>query len=476
MSENVENMAAQGDLESVHDGPLVAIVGRPNVGKSTLFNRLVGARQAIVEDRPGVTRDRLYGVGHWLGRNFLVVDTGGIDPSLDTGLPAHIQAQADIAMEEADLILFAVDAKQGLTSVDYDIAEHLRRSGKPVIVAANKADNPKTELAAAAMHELGVGRVVPVSAAHGRNTGELCDAVLEALPTATEEELEAIPPGTRLAFIGRPNAGKSTLINTLLNDARVIVDSVAGTTRDPIYLPFKHRGKDVVLTDTAGLRRRKQVARAMEKLAAIKSIRTIERTQVVVLVIDATQGVTDQDQRIARMSFERGKGVVVCLSKWDLVKGDAKRVHELSQQVEHGLGFLERPLVIKSSVVGEGRDEGKGKGYNLDKLLDAALKTARALSKRISTADLNEELAAAVEANSPPLYRQRPVKLMFATQAGSEPPLIVISANKGRCLTPAYEKYLIRRFRRRWDLRGIPVRLVVRGRGKGNQERRNSKA
>jgi GTP-binding protein len=459
---------------SVHDGPLVAIVGRPNVGKSTLFNRIVGARQAIVEDRPGVTRDRLYGVGHWLGRNFLIVDTGGIDPNLDTGLPAHIQAQADVAVDEADLILFAVDAKSGLTSVDHQIAERLRRSGKPVIVVANKADNPKSELAAVEMNELGVGLVVPVSAAHGRNTGELCDAILEALPEASDEPLEAIPPGTRLAFVGRPNAGKSTLINTILTEQRVIVDATAGTTRDPIYLPFKHRGQDVVLTDTAGLRRRKQVAKAMEKLAAIKSIRTIERTQVVILVIDATQGVTDQDQRLARMTFERGKGVVVALSKWDLVKGDAKRVHKIMEQVEFGLGFLEKPLVVKSSVVGEGRDAGKGKGFNLDKLLDAALKTARALSKRISTADLNEELAAAVDANSPPMYRQRAVKLMFATQAGSEPPLIVISANRGRCLAPAYEKYLIRRFRRRWDLRGIPVRIVVRGRGKGNQERRQS--
>lgn len=458
--------------ESVHDGPLVAIVGRPNVGKSTLFNRIVGARQAIVEDRPGVTRDRLYGVAHWLGRNFLIVDTGGIDPALDTGLPAHIQAQADIAIEEADLILFAVDTKEGPTSTDHDIAERLRRSGKPIIVVANKADNPAGEMAAAEMNELGVGEVVHVSAAHGRNTGELCDAIIAALPQANDEPLEAIPPGTRLAFVGRPNAGKSTLINSILTEARVIVDSVAGTTRDPIYLPFTHRGQQIVLTDTAGLRRRKQVARAMEKLAAIKSIRTIERTQVVVLVIDATQGVTDQDQRLARMTFQRGKGVVVALTKWDLIKGDAKRVNALMEQVEFGLGFLERPLVIKCSVVGEGRDEGQGKAFNLPELLDAALKTARALAKRISTSDLNEELAAAVDANSPPMYRQGPVKLMFATQAATDPPLIVISANKGRCLQPAYEKYLIRRFRRRWDLRGIPVRIVVRGRGKGNQERR----
>ncbi len=454
------------------DGPLVAIVGRPNVGKSTLFNRLVGARMAIVEDKPGVTRDRLYGVAHWTGRNFLVVDTGGIDPALDTGLPAHIRAQARVAIEEADLILFVVDAKTGPTPVDADIAEVLRKTDTPVLVVANKADNPKTEMAAAATHELALGPVVAVSAAHGRNSGELCDKILEMLPGATEGALEVIPPGTRLAFLGRPNAGKSTLINALMREQRVIVDDVPGTTRDPIYLPFRYKKRDLVLTDTAGLRRRKQVARAMEKLAAIKSIRTMERTQVVVLVIDASQGITDQDQRIARMAFERGKGVVVVLHKWDLIRGDAKKTHALMERVEDALGFLAKPWVVKSSVTGEGRDEGRGQAYNLEQILDAALRTSGALQRRISTADLNEELAAAVAGHNPPLFRQKPVRLYFATQAETEPPLIVISANHGRCLQPAYERYLLGRFRRRWELRGVPVRLVVRGRGRGNQERK----
>ena len=470
MSENDAGISTRASTSP--DGPLVAIVGRPNVGKSTLFNRLVGARQAIVEDKPGVTRDRLYGVGEWEGRHFLLVDTGGIDPALEEGLPGHIRLQADVAIEEADLILFVVDAKVGATAVDHDIAERLRRSDKPVLVVANKTDNPKVELAAAELHELALGPVVAVSAAHGRNSAELCDQILEMLPNATEEELTTIPDGTRIAFLGRPNAGKSTLINALMREQRVIVDSVAGTTRDPIYLPFEHQGKPVVLTDTAGLRRRKQVARAMEKLAAIKSIRTMERTQVVVLVIDASMGVTDQDQRIARMAFERGKGVVIALHKWDLVKGDAKRARETLLHAEESLSFLERPYMIKSSVLGEGRDVGAGKPFNLDKILDASLRTAAALEKRISTSDLNDELQAAVAEHQPPLFRQRPVKLYFATQAESAPPLIVISANHGRCLQPSYERYLVHRFRRRWDLRGVPVRLVVRGRGKGNQERR----
>ncbi|PRQ06368.1 ribosome biogenesis GTPase Der [Enhygromyxa salina] len=451
--------------------PLVAIIGRPNVGKSTLFNRLVGRREAIVEDKPGVTRDRLYGVGSWEGRHFLLVDTGGLDPSLDTGLPADIRSQAQVAIEEADLILFVVDASEGATAVDFEIAEHLRRSGKPVLVAANKVDNDKRELAAVALHELSLGEVHPISAAHGRNVGEFCDALLERLPDATEVMPTPIPPGTRLAFIGRPNAGKSTLINTLLQAQRVIVSDQPGTTRDPIYLPFKYKDRDLVLTDTAGLRRRKQVARAMEKLAAIKSIRTMERTQVVILVIDATEGVTDQDQRLARMAFIRGKGVVVALHKWDLVKYDGKLARERLLAAQESLAFLEHPWLVKTSVVGPGRDRGAGKSFNLDELLDACLRTAAALAKHIPTAALNEELQAAVAEHNPPMWRAKPVRLYFATQADTEPPLIVISANHGRCLGPDYERYLIRRIRRRWHLRGIPVRLVVRGRGRANKER-----
>ncbi len=446
--------------------PLVAIVGRPNVGKSTLFNRLVGSRQAIVEDHPGVTRDRLYGVARWVGRSFLVVDTGGIDPSLETGLPGHIQAQVEVAVEEADLVLLVVDVLDGLTAVDHDIARQLRRAGTPVLVAANKADSDARQRAAAAAWELGLPGVFAVSAAHGRGTADLCDEIVARV--GVEEVPDPVPPGTRIAFLGRPNAGKSTLVNTLLRDARVIVDDTPGTTRDAIYLPFRHADQDLVLIDTAGLRRRKQVSRAQEKLAAIKSIRAMERTEVVVLVVDATEGVTDQDQRIARMAFTRGKGVVVLLHKWDRVAGDKRRAHEVRTQAEHALGFLERPLMIRSSVTGDGRDVGQGRGRGLHEALDACLRTARALARRISTAELNEELAAAVSAHHPPAHQGRLVKLYFATQADRSPPLIVVSANRGRCLDTAYERYLVRRFRKRWDLRGVPVRLVVRGRQRGD--------
>ncbi len=473
--DSAEDFGEFGEGGEGGDAPLVAIIGRPNVGKSTLFNRLVGRREAIVEDKPGVTRDRLYGVGSWEGRHFLIVDTGGVDPSLDTGLPKHIASQAEVAIEEADLILFVVDAAEGVSTVDHELAGQLRRSGKPVLLAANKVDSDKRELDAQAFHELGLGKVHAVSAAHGRKVGEFCDALLEQLPAATETVPEPIPPGTRLAFIGRPNAGKSTLINTLLREQRVIVSDTPGTTRDPIYLPFRFKNRDLVLTDTAGLRRRKQVARAMEKLAAIKSIRTMERTQVVVLVIDAVEGVTDQDQRIARMAFERGKGVVVALHKWDQIVRDGKLARDRLLHTQESLGFLENPWIVKTSVVGEGRDRGEGKSFNLEDLLDACVRTAAALKKRIPTSALNEELQAAVAEHSPPMWRAKPVRLYFATQADSEPPLIVISANHGRCLAPDYERYLIRRIRRRWHLRGVPVRLVVRGRGRGNQDRRQSR-
>jgi GTP-binding protein len=443
--------------------PLVAIVGRPNVGKSTLFNRLVGQRAAIVEDNPGVTRDRLYGSAEWEGRTFLVVDTGGIDPSLDTGLPAHIGAQVDVAVEEADLLLFVVDANEGPTSVDHDIAEKLRKSGREVLIVANKADSDRRELNAAEAWSLAVGPVFAVSAAHGRGTADLCDAIVERLP-AYDEEVDPVPPGTRIAFIGRPNAGKSTLVNTLLKQARVIVDDVPGTTRDAVYLPFRFRDHDVVLIDTAGLRRRRQVARAQEKLAAIKSIRAMERTEIVVLVVDVTTGVTDQDQRLARMAFERGKGVVVQLHKWDLVVGDKKKARDIVARAEEALAFLEEPYIVRTSVIGEARDLGGGHGRGIDEVLEAALKTAAARNKHIPTSALNVELAAAVVAHHPPTHQGRPVKLYFATQADTSPPFIVLSANRGRCLQPAYERYLLRRFRKRWGLRGVPIRLVVRGR------------
>ena len=419
--------------------PLVAIVGRPNVGKSTLFNRLVGQRTAIVEDNPGVTRDRLYGAAQWELQTFLVVDTGGIDPTLDTGLPAHISAQVDAAVEEADLLLFVVDATEGVTAVDLEIAAKLRKAGREVIVVANKADSDRREIAASEAWNLGVGPVFPVSAAHGRGTADLCDAIVERLPVH-EAEVEAVPPGTRIAFIGRPNAGKSTLVNTLLQSARVIVDDVPGTTRDAVYLPFQFRGHDIVLIDTAGLRRRRQVARAQEKLAAIKSIRAMERTEVMVLVVDATVGVTD------------------------LVAGDKKRAREIVAHAESALAFLESPYMVRTSVLGEARDTGGGKGRGLDEALEAALKTAAARDRRIGTADLNDELSAAVRDHSPPTHQGRPVKLYFATQADTSPPFIVVSANRGRSLPPAYERYLLRRIRKRWGLRGVPVRLVVRGR------------
>ncbi|MCX4244576.1 ribosome biogenesis GTPase Der [Paraliomyxa miuraensis] len=468
MTDALDDAAGAGEGQTHGGAPLVAIVGRPNVGKSTLFNRLVGSRQAIVEDHPGVTRDRLYGVGRWVGQSFLVVDTGGIDPSLETGLPAHIQAQVEVAIEEADLILLVVDVLDGLTAVDLDIGEHLRRAGKPVLVVANKADSDARQRAAAAAWELGAGPVFAISAEHGRGVAELCDEIVARV--GVDEVADPVPPGTRIAFIGRPNAGKSTLINTLLGSARVIVDDTPGTTRDAVYLPFRYRDEDLVLIDTAGLRRRKQVSRAQEKLAAIKSIRAMERTEVVVLVVDASAGVTDQDQRIARMAFTRGKGVVVLLHKWDLVASDKRRAQDVRAQAEEALAFLERPLMVRSSVLGEGRDQGQGRGRGLSEVLDACLRTARALSRRITTAELNEELARAVAEHAPPAHRGQLVKLYFATQADRTPPFIVVSANRGRCLDVAYERYLVRRFRKRWDLRGVPVRLVVRGRGRGEGE------
>lgn len=447
------------------NAPLLAIVGRPNVGKSTMFNRLIGTRAAIVEDNPGVTRDRLYGVAEWDGRRFLVVDTGGLDPSLETGMPAHIRAQAEVAIEEADMILFVIEATAEPTPTDHEIADILRKSGKRVIVAANKADSPKREVDVPAAWSLGVGDVFPVSAAHGRGTRELCDAIVERID-ATADEVELVPPGTRIAFLGRPNAGKSTLVNGLLEEPRVIVSETPGTTRDAVYLPMRHADHDWVLIDTAGLRRRRQVARAQEKLAAIKSIRAMERTEVVVLVVDAMAGVTDQDQRIARMAFTRGKGVVVLLHKWDLVATDKKRARDVLEQAKDALAFLERPFIVKTSVTGAGRDEGGGLSRGLEEMLDACRHTAAALDRRIATAELNDELQNAVAEHNPPMHHGKPVKLYFIVQAERSPPLFVISANQGKSLPEQWEKYFVRRLRARWNLRGVPCRIVVRRRDK----------
>lgn len=478
MSENEHDLPVEGEGETPmlsadadRRTSVVAIVGRPNVGKSTLFNRLIGSRRAIVEDRPGVTRDRLYGVVNHEGRSYIIVDTGGLDFGEDESLGSQIRGQVEIAIEESDLILFVVDAIDGLMADDREIADMLRRSGRPVLLVANKCDNPQRELAAHATHELGFP-MLAVSAAHGRNAVELHESVLARVQqTVAEGVITSALPGTRVAFMGRPNAGKSTLINALLREPRVIVNAEAGTTRDPIDLPFEFNSQPIVLIDTAGLRRRKQIDRAMEKLAAIKAIRTMERTQVVALILDATMGVTDQDQRLARMAHERGKGVVVCLNKWDLVARDKKAAHAVQVQAEEELAFLERPYLIKTSVTGPGRDGGQGHARGLAELMEACLQTARALSKHIPTADLNAELQAAVAQHSPPMFGPKPVKLLFATQAESDPPLIVISANHGRCLSPTYERYLLRRFRTRWNLRGVPVRLVVRARGRGSHDR-----
>lgn len=455
---------------SAGGAPLVAIVGRPNVGKSTLFNRLVGARRAIVEDRPGVTRDRLYGVAEWTGRHFAVVDTAGLGPADDVDLPRQVEDQVAVAIEEADLVVYVVDARAGLSGIDYELAARLRASAKPVLVAANKADGPRIEAQAHVAAELGLGDAFAVSAAHGRGIGVLCDAICERLPV-----VEAPPDlggeGLRIAFVGRPNAGKSTLVNTLVREPRVVVDDRPGTTHDAVDLPFTFRGRPMVLVDTAGLRRRRQVARAMEKIAAIKSIRAIERSDVVVLVVDAAEGVTDQDQRIATMAFERGKGVVVALHKWDRVRPDGRRAAAVTRATERALAFLERPRIVKTSVVGPGRERGAGRGRNLETLLEACQITYGALTRRVRTADLNRELEAAVAELAPPAHRTRRVKLLYATQAETRPPLVVVTANMGRCLSPAYERYLVRRFRKRWNLWGVPVRLVVRARGRGNQTR-----
>ncbi|MDP9365689.1 MAG: ribosome biogenesis GTPase Der [Chloroflexota bacterium] len=438
--------------------PIVAVVGRPNVGKSTLFNRLVGERRAIVEDEPGTTRDRVYGTADWGGSEFTLVDTGGLqdDREIATASLAEIarrtREQARSAIDEADVIVFIVDAKAGLASGDHEVADLLRRADKPTILAANKADNAERREAVVDFYELGLGEPIAISAYHGSGTGDLLDRVVEALPEAEEEpETE----GPAIAIVGRPNVGKSRLLNALLGQERSIVSDVPGTTRDSLDTELIWSGRPLTLIDTAGIRRRGRVEHGIERFSVLRSMRAIERADVVLLVIDSTEGFTAQDLHIAGYVEEQKKGIVVVVNKWDLIDKTPTSMDEYREKAREALDFMPyAPLVFISAKFGQ----------RVQQVLEAALAVVAERQKRVSTAALNKVLREAVAAHPPASKPGKWLKFYYATQADVAPPTFVFFCNDPVQVHFSYRRYLENKLREEFGFGGTPLRLSFRGR------------
>ena len=426
--------------------PTVVIVGRPNVGKSTLFNRLTRSRDALVADQPGLTRDRHYGVGRLGRKPFLVVDTGGFEPQVKEGIVQEMARQAEAAIAEADVLIFVVDVRTGLAAQDKVIADLLRRSGRPVLLAVNKGEGMQRAVAAAEFHELGCGEPHVISSAHGDGVRELVDLALEPFPETEQGDEPA--KGPRVAIAGRPNVGKSTLVNTLLGEERVIAFDMPGTTRDAIEVPFERRGRAYTLIDTAGLRRKGRVFEAVEKFSVIKTLQAVEEANVVVLMVDATQEISDQDAHIAGFAVEAGRALVVAVNKWDAA--DAYRRERIRQDVARKLNFLGFARVHYVSAL---------KGQGIGAVLDSVDKAYAAAMAKLSTPRLTRVLISAVERQAPPRHGAFRPKLRYAHQGGSNPPVIVIHGNALEHIPAAYTRYLERCFVEAFRLQGTPLRI-----------------
>ena len=434
--------------------PVVAIVGRPNVGKSTFVNRLVGARHSIVDDCPGVTRDRIYFDVEWQNKIFTVIDTGGIIPGDDDDIMNSIFSQAQLACEEADKIIFLVDGKEGINPIDYDIANILRRSNKPVIVAVNKCDNPESLLMVADFYELNMGEPVAISALHGSGgVGDLLDIVTKDFEIAPEEETSQ---NIKIAIVGRPNAGKSSIVNALLNTKRVIVSDVSGTTRDSIDSYIKYNDTDFTIIDTAGIRKKSKVDYGVEKFAVDRAIRSIRECDVAVLVIDAKEGISEQDKRISSIITEAGKGIIVAINKWDLVEDKkANTINKFEKELEKDIPFLSYAPKIFISAVTKQR---------LTQIFDEGIKVYNEGTKRIATGLLNKVVNEAYALNPPTSFKGKKLKIYYTTQVTSQPPTFVFFANNTDLLKDNYKRYLENKLREAFGFFGNPIRLSARER------------
>lgn len=433
--------------------PVVAVVGRPNVGKSTLVNRILGRRQAVVEDRPGVTRDRVAYDATWSGRRFTLVDTGGWDPDAKDRAAA-IAAQAETAVATADLVLFVVEATVGATDVDEAAVRMLRRSAKPVLLVANKADNQSLELEAARLWSLGLGEPHPISALHGRGVGELLDHILEGLPEPAPPETEPSSDGPRrVALVGRPNVGKSSLLNRLAGEVRAVVDSVAGTTVDPVDSLVQIGGEQWLLVDTAGLRRRVGQARGTEYYASLRTAGAIDAAEVAIVLIDASEPITEQDQRILSMVTEAGRALVLAFNKWDLV--DEDRRWQLNKEIDRELRRIPWAIRVNVSAL---------TGRAVDRLAPALRRALASWEQRVPTGQLNQWVTALTQATPHPVRRGRAPRVLFMTQAGVAPPRFVLFTT-GQ-LDPSYVRFIERRLREEYGFEGSPIELTVRPRSR----------
>lgn len=437
--------------------PIVAIVGRPNVGKSTLFNRLARSRVAIVEDLPGTTRDRLYADIEWRNRTVTVVDTGGLWPQAEHDMEAHIRLQVEEAIEEADAIIFLVDATAGVLPDDIDIADRLRRSAKPVFLAANKADNQRRGQDATVFYELGLGEVMPVSAYHDTGVMDLMDQVVDGLPAMVEEEEAAEMP--RIAIVGRPNAGKSSLLNTLLGQERAIVDEKPGTTRDVLDTVLTWEDQKLVLIDTAGIRRRGSIEAGIEHYSSLRALRAIQRSDVALLVMDASEGVTAQDTHVGGFISDAYKGVILLLNKWDLVATEDWKTPqpEWENTARQRFRFMDyAPIMFVSAKHGRG----------IKGIIPAALQIYAVRHERLTTGALNQVLEKALTEHPPPTRKGRQLKIHYATQAEINPPTFVFFVNDRELVHFSYERYLENRLRAAIGFRGTPIKMVFRDRRK----------
>lgn len=439
--------------------PVVAIVGRPNVGKSTLFNKLVGARLSIVDDKPGVTRDRIYGDCEWLGHRFLLVDTGGIEPRADDVIFSQMRAQANIAIATADVIVLVTDLRSGVVATDQDVANMLQKSGKPVILCVNKCDSvgaPDPEFYE--FYNLGMGDPIAVSAVHGHGTGDLLDAVIAYFPPESEEEEE--DDTIKVAVIGKPNVGKSSLINRISGQERAIVSDIAGTTRDATDTRIENQYGKFTFIDTAGIRRKSKVTDAIEKYSIIRARTAVERANVCVIMIDATEGFTEQDSKVAGIALDQGKGCIVVVNKWDAVEKDGNTMREYKEKLAVDFAFMKfAPFVFISAKTGQ----------RVDRLFEQIAYVYAQSTMRISTGKLNEILGDATARVQPPTDKGKRLKIYYMTQASVCPPTFVFFVNNAQLFHFSYQRYLENQIREVFGLEGTPVRFIIRERGEGKK-------
>jgi len=434
--------------------PIIAIVGRPNVGKSTLFNRIARRKKAIVGDEPGVTRDRNYAEAEWNGGVFLLIDTGGFEPGVNDEVALHIHQQVQLAIEEADLIIFLVDGKEGLTSTDIEIAKRLREVNKPVLHVINKIDGERQEEEIYDFYRIGVENLYPISAQHGRGVGDLLGEALNLFPRSSEIRYnESL---VKIAVLGRPNVGKSSLVNRILGNERVIVSEKPGTTRDAIDTPLKIGEKEYLLIDTAGIRRKGRISRQLEKYSVVEALKSIDRCDVAVILIDAKEGITEQDAKIAGLAHDKGRASVLVVNKWDLIEKDSYTIYKYTEDIRYNLKFIRyAPIIFVSALTGQ----------RALKIIDLVDRVAEQYQRRVPTSELNRVFEEVILSNPPPMYRNKELKLYYITQVSIKPPAFVIFVNYPEGIHFSYERYIVNKIRENFEFDGTPVRVFFRKRG-----------